>query len=53
MMREEGGPREMKRERENEERERERITTCQPGGGRKNKKCHLNGNAEVVPVSEP
>ena len=45
MMREEGGPREMKRE-----RERERIMTCQPGAtlGRKNKKCHLSGNAEVV-----
>ena len=25
----------------------------QPGGGGKNKKCHLSGNAEVVPVSEP
>ena len=25
----------------------------QPGGGGKNKKCHLNGNAELVPVSEP
>ena len=25
----------------------------QPGGGGKNKKCHLSGNAEVVPISEP
>ena len=25
----------------------------QPGGGGKNKKCHLSENAEVVPVSEP
>ena len=25
----------------------------QPGGGGKNKKCHLSGNAKVVPVSEP
>ena len=25
----------------------------QPGGGGKKKKCHLSGNAEVVPVSEP
>ena len=33
------------------ERERERIIiTCQLGGGRKNKKCHLSGNAEVVPL---
>ena len=24
----------------------------QPGGGGKNKKCHLSENAEVVPVSE-
>ena len=33
---------------------RERIsrTRWQPGGGGKNKKCHLSGNAEVVPVSE-
>ena len=38
----------MKREEENKERER-----WQPGGGGKNKKCHLSGNAEVVPVSEP
>ena len=44
----------MKREEENKERERERIsrTRWQPGGGGKNKKCHLSGNAEVVPVSE-
>ena len=28
-------------------------TRWQPGGGGKNKKCHLSGNAEVVPVSEP
>ena len=43
----------MKREEENEEREIIRRTRWQPGGGRKNKKCHLSGNAEVVPVSEP
>ena len=43
----------MKREEENEERERIRRTRWQPGGGGKNKKCHLSGNAEVVPVSEP
>ena len=47
----------MKREEDNEERERERErirrTMWQPGGGGKNKKCHLSGNAEVVPVSEP
>ena len=35
------------------ERERIRRTRWQPGGGGKNKKCHLSGNAEVVPVSEP
>ena len=34
----------IKREEENKERER-----WQPGGGGKNKKCHLSGNAEVVP----
>ena len=45
MMREEGGPREMKRE-------RIKRTRWQPGGGGKNKKCHLSKNAEVVPVSE-
>ena len=38
----------MKREEENKERER-----WQPGGGGKNKKCHLSGNAEVVLISEP
>ena len=46
----------MKREEENEERERENnyvSARWQPSGGRKIKKCHLNGNAEVVPVSEP
>ena len=43
----------MKREEENEERERIRRTRWQPGGGGKNQKCHLSGNAEVVPVSEP
>ena len=34
------------------ERERIRRTRWQPGGGGKNKKCHLSGNAEVVPVFE-
>ena len=43
----------MKREEDNEERERIRRTMWQPGGGGKNKKCHLSGNAEVVPVSKP
>ena len=28
-------------------------TRWHPGGGGNNKKCHLSGNAEVVPVSEP
>ena len=46
--------RDKKREEDNEEREREnKRTMWQPGGGGKNKKCHLSGNAEVVPVSEP
>ena len=36
----------MKREREN------KRNMWQPGGGGKNKKCHLSENAEVVPVSE-
>ena len=42
------------RKRIKRERERERIsrTRWQPGGGGKNKKCHLSGNAEVVPLSE-
>ena len=35
------------------ERERIRRTRWQLGGGGKNRKCHLSGNAEVVPVSEP
>ena len=39
----------MKRERENNDV----SARWQPGGGLKNKKCHLCGNAEVVPVSEP
>ena len=43
----------MKREEENKERERISRTRWQPGGGGKNKKCHLSGNAEVVLVSEP
>ena len=43
----------MKRDEENKERERISRTRWQPGGGGKNKKCHLSGNAEVVPVSEP
>ena len=45
----------MKRERERErERENNDVSArWQPGGGRKNKKCHLSGNAEVVRVSEP
>ena len=34
------------------ERERIRRTRWQPGGGGKTKKCHLSGNAEVVPVFE-
>ena len=35
-------------------REREnKRNMWQPGGGGKNKKCHLSKNAEVVPVSEP
>ena len=33
------------------ERENKR-NMWQPGGGGKNKKCHLSENAEVVPVSE-
>ena len=43
----------MKRDEENEEREIIRRTRWQPGGGGKNKKYHLSGNAEVVPVFEP
>ena len=51
--------RKKKEEREKEVAEQARGHTrwgrarWQPGGGGKNKKCHLNGNAEVVPVSEP
>ena len=45
--------REMKRERERMKRERMKRERWQPRGGGKNKKCHLSGNAEVVPISEP
>ena len=41
----------MKRERERENNDVSAM--WQPGGGRKNKKCHLSGNAEAVPVFEP
>ena len=51
MMREEGGPREMKRERMKRERENNDVSArWQPSGRRKNKLCFP---AEVVPVSEP
>ena len=44
----------MKREEDNEEREREnKEDHVAARWGGKNKKCHLSGNAEVVPVSEP
>ena len=36
----------MKRERERENNDV--SARWQPGGGRKNKKCHLNGNAEAL-----
>ena len=47
--REEGGPREMKRERMKKDVDK----TWQPGGGWNNKTVHLSGNADVVPQSGP
>ena len=41
------------RKRKRMERERIKRTRWQPGGGGKNKKWHLSGDAEVVPVCEP
>ena len=49
MKREEGGPREMKKERMKNDVDK----TWQPGGGRNHKTVHLNGNADVVPQSGP
>ena len=52
MKREEGGPREMKRERMKRERIKKDVDkTWQPGGGQNHKTVHLNGNADVVPQS--
>ena len=45
MKREEGGPREMKRERMKKDVDK----TWQPDRGRNHKTVHLSGNADVVP----
>ena len=47
MKREEGGPREMKRERMKNDVDK----TSQPGGGRNHKIVHLSGNVNVMPQS--
>ena len=47
MKREEGGPREMKRERMKKDVDK----TWQPYVGRNNKTVHLKGNADVLPQS--